>query len=545
MRYLAAVLVILSSSCGAFAQQSPAKPKTPPWTVLTDPVCPVASFYGTPLPNASKELKVMYFPLGKTAKLHDPQSLDLHIGFNQPGRGSSATAIPFTHTDDHWEATVPLSEPHAMYAIFLVQDPKTGAIDDNGGQLWDLVFCGAQGSKDANSVMAQARGYAGESWTASLRRPKDYDKAISILKAGLDQKPANNSWWMPELWKTEARRDGNDAQAWAKIAGEIDGFASDHRDKRDLYWMGHFVIEHPEQLPADFVDRFIAAADAQLDDPKKTLREQLEYNRAVFLRDPKKGVAAFDAFVAKYPDGELNGFAQANRLVELIALKDIAGAEAALAAYREAQKSETRRFRDPNGYSSLLQLARLYIEKKIKLDQALKLIDEAQAWPQSDTGGVAHPLFRRQIEALSRLARARAYLALNQPAQALEEIQKSIEIGKYPDSGFVLAQALAANGKKKEALEAYFEAALRPSNNDLEYTAALEQFYVKEHFGNRRQFAAALEARQAERFKASAYKPEIVDQAAPEVEFVTLAGEAFNAEKLAGKTVVVNFWSPG
>jgi hypothetical protein len=154
-------------------------------------------------------------------------------------------------------------------------------------------------------------------------------------------------------------------------------------------------------------------------------------------------------------------------------------------------------------------------------------------------------LFLRQIEALSRLARARAYLALNQPAQALEQIQKSIEIAKYPDSGFVLAQALAANGKKKEALEAYFEAALRPSNNDLDYTAALEQFYVKEHFGNRRQFAAALEARQAERFKASGYKPELVDQAAPAVEFVTLAGETFNAEKLTGKTVVVNFWSPG
>src|SRR5215469_6204040 len=194
MRYLPAVLVILSASY-ALSQPSDAKPQTSPWTVLTDPVCPVASFYGTPLPNATKELRVMYFPAGKTAKLKDPQSLALHIGFNQPGRGGSATVIPFTHTDDHWEALVPLSEPHAMYAIFLVQDPKTGAIDDNGGQFWDIVFCGADGSKDANGTMAQAKGHAGESWTASLRRPKDYDKAISILKAGLDQKPGNNSWW--------------------------------------------------------------------------------------------------------------------------------------------------------------------------------------------------------------------------------------------------------------------------------------------------------------------------------------------------------------
>jgi hypothetical protein len=548
MRYLAAVLAILSSSYSysALAQESPAKPQTSPWTVLIDPVCPVSSFYGTPLPNATKELKVLYFPAGKTAKIKDAQSLALHIGFNQPGRGGSATVISFTHKDDYWEAAVPLAEQHAMYAIFMVQDPKTGTIDDNSGHLWDMVFCSADGSKDPNGTMAQARGYAGESWTASLRRPKDYDKAISILKAGLDQKPAHDSWWMPELWKTEAQRDGNDAQAWAKIAGEIDGFARDHRDRRDLYWMGQFVVDHQKQLPADFVDRFIAAADAQINNPKNTLLEQLEYYRAMYQTDMEKRLAAFDALVAKYPDGGLVALAQSNRFVTLIYLKDVAGAEAALANYHEAQKRNPRSLHDPNGYNRLLSLARLYIEKKIKLTEALKLIDEAQAWPQSDTSGVAMPLqFRRQIEALSRLERSRAYLALNQPAQALEEIQKSIAISKYPDSRFVLAQALAANGQKKEALDAYFDAALQPSNKDVEYAAALEQFYVKEHFGNRRQFAAALEAKQAERFKASGYKPELVDQAAPQIDFVTLAGEAFTAEQLAGKTVVVNFWSPG
>src|SRR5215472_11580232 len=189
MRYFAAVLAVLSLSCSAFAQAASAKSQASPWTVLTDPVCPVASFYGTPLPNATKELRVMYFPTGKTAKLKDPQSLDLHIGFNQPGRAGRSTVIPFTHKDDHWEALVPLDEHHAMYSIFLVQDPKTGAIDDNGGQLWDLVFCSADGSKDVNGTMAQAKGYAGESWTASLRRLKDYDKAISILKTAKEQKP--------------------------------------------------------------------------------------------------------------------------------------------------------------------------------------------------------------------------------------------------------------------------------------------------------------------------------------------------------------------
>jgi tetratricopeptide (TPR) repeat protein len=545
MRYFAALLVV-SYSLSAFTQQPSAKSKGSLWTVLTDPVCPVASFYGTPLPNGSEELKVMYFPSGKTAKLHDPQSLDLHIAFNQPGRGGSTTVIPFTHKDDYWEAVAPLSEPHAMYAIFLVQDPKTGAIDDNGGQLWDVVFCGAEGSKDANSVMAQARGYAGESWTASIRRPKDYDKAIAILKAALNQDPARTSWWMPDLWKMEAQRDGNDSQAWTKIAAEVESFAHDHQEKRDLYWIGRFVVDHQEQLSADFVDRFIAAADAQINNPKNTLLEQLEYYRALHLKDNPKRLAALDAFAAKYPDGSLIAPAQASRFVTLVGLKDVAGAEAALAACGEAEKHDPRGFRDPNQYNRFLSMARLYIEKKVKLDEALKLIDQAQAWSQPDYGGRELPLrFRQQIEALSRQVRALAYLALNQPAQALEEIKKSIEMLKLPESSFVLAQALAAAGQKKEALDAYFDAALQPSNKDLQYSVALEQFYLKEHFGNRRQFAAVVEARAAERFKASGYKPELVDQAAPPVEFVTLAGETFNAEKLAGKTVVVNFWSPG
>jgi hypothetical protein len=150
---------------------------------------------------------------------------------------------------------------------------------------------------------------------------------------------------------------------------------------------------------------------------------------------------------------------------------------------------------------------------------------------------------------LSNLALAQQSASKSQPSDWTvltdPEIKKSTGVSKTPESYFAQAQALAAKGQKKEALDAYFEAVLQPSNKDLEYTSALEEFYLKEHFGSRRQFAAALEAKRAERFKASGYKPELVYRAAPQVEFVTLAGETFNPEKLAGKTMVVNFWSPG
>src|SRR5215470_2077000 len=52
-----------SSDPATPAQPSVAsKPAMPRWAVLVDPVCPVISFGPTPPANATKELRVMYFP---------------------------------------------------------------------------------------------------------------------------------------------------------------------------------------------------------------------------------------------------------------------------------------------------------------------------------------------------------------------------------------------------------------------------------------------------------------------------------------------------
>src|SRR5262249_17009674 len=112
----------------AFAQQS-APQTTPPWTVLVDPVCPVSGFFNSNASNATKELRVMYFPAAKDAKLKDPQSLTLHVGFAGPPRNTSTT-IPFVRKDGFWEAPVPLEKLRAFYTIFFVRDEKTGAVDD-------------------------------------------------------------------------------------------------------------------------------------------------------------------------------------------------------------------------------------------------------------------------------------------------------------------------------------------------------------------------------------------------------------------------------
>ena len=118
------------------------------------------------------------------------------------------------------------------------------------------------------------------------------------------------------------------------------------------------------------------------------------------------------------------------------------------------------------------------------------------------------------------------------------------EFKKRAELHFILAEAFAGAGQKSKALDEYFNAALMPSNKDLEYRAELQHFYLA-HFGNEKQFESALHQQIANRFQAANYVPKLLEQPAPKFGFTTLKGETFDSSKLNGKIVVINFWSPG
>ena len=532
------------------ATQPPATQPTdaPRWTVLVDPVCPVSGFFSSNInaQNATREMRVMYFPGAKDARLKDPQSLTLHVGFTRAPRNSSTT-IAFVRKDGFWEAIVPLEKFHPVYTIFFVRDDKTGAVDDNGGQLWDVVSCFPDGRKDPRGVKAQAQSYTGAAWSESLRRPTDYARAVSILETALGSNPDVTARGLkPSLWEFKARRDGGDAKAWANVAEEIGQFATSYQeDKTAVGLVSDFITRHVSVLPADFVERMIVLLDPRID-PKNSLRANVEWDRAMLEPDDHKKLAALDAFVAKYPESiSLVAVTHSNRVMMLAEMGDVAGAEAALARYREARQQD--RTQSPDEFRIYLTLAKLYIDRKTRLDEALKVIDEAQGTMSRNPYVIATPngSLAREIEGQCAEMRARAYLALHKPDLAVTEARKALDLQKSVAHHFILAQALAASGEKQKALDAYFEALLLPSNNDLEYRQELENFYLKENFGNRRQFEEALERRKQAHFQASNYVPNLVDEDSPALEFSTLAGETFNAKALSGKTAIINFWSPG
>lgn len=529
-------------------RQTASQPQGPFWTVLVDPVCPVTPFPGQTheSSNATSDLRVMYFPLAKDAKLKDPKSLSLQIAFNGPHFYNNRALVPFTRKGDHWEALVPLEKSRPLYAMFSVKDDETNAVDNNGGKYWDVVFCRPDGEKDSNGLIRQAESYSGETWPLGMRRETDFAKAVALLESTVANSSSQNSMTLTRIWDYKVKRDGDNPATYAKLAAEIERYLDEHKDDRNAqFGAGNFLRMHYKKLPPDFVEPMATKLDANEKDPGFSFREYIALGRAEDEPDSPKRLAAIDQVIAQYPDSQQLESAYSSRFFTCAALKDVECAESSLAKYREALRSHAaENIPDFMSQGLYLQMADLYALQNVKPDAALKLTDEAERSLDSmrQTGNdevVSH------IESQIAETRARIYLGMRKYELALAEAQKAMTtFARSADAHSILAEAYAGTGQNAKALEEYFNAALMPSNKDLEYRAELQRFYL-EHFGNEKQFEAALHQRIANRFQAAHYAPKLLDQPAPELEFTTLKGEKFDSANLNGKIVVINFWSPG
>jgi hypothetical protein len=539
--------IIVAILCAAqlSAQQVPTPSQAPPWALLMDPVCPVAPFQGrTSEANATSELRLLYFPTANDAKLKDSKSLSLQVGFNGPNYVNNRALVPFIRKGDHWEAVVPLVKSHVAYAIFSVKDDYTNAVDDNSGKYWDVVSCTPLGDKEEFGLMLQAESYAGETWPAGIRREKDLNKVVSLLESAIANSKFQNSMVLTKLWDYKAMRDGDTPETYARLAAEIEHYMDDHIDDSTAqFGVGNFVVLREKKFPADFVDRMVARIDAKIKEPKVSFRASLAVQRAQDEADPRKRIAALDQVIAQYPRTVEQQDAYSSRFYACVELKDLPCAESALAKSREASLAN-KAVEDTTAYGRYLQMAELYAEKGEKLDAALKLTDEAD----NSLGFLKSPGTEdilREVEAQIAQTRARVYLAMHNFDLAVQQAQIALaEFKKRAELHFILAQAYAGAGQKSKALDEYFNAALMPSNKDLEYRAELQRFYLA-NFGSEKRFESALHQQIANRFQAANYVPKLLEQPAPKFEFTSLKGEKFDSVQLNGKIVIINFWSPG
>jgi thiol-disulfide isomerase/thioredoxin len=188
-------------------------------------------------------------------------------------------------------------------------------------------------------------------------------------------------------------------------------------------------------------------------------------------------------------------------------------------------------------------MAGAYVHADVKLDTAMSLLDETDHLLDVASGSYP-PQTVSQVKKFMATMRADILIRQGKPEAALNTMQAYKSSFRAAHSYYLLGQALEAAGKKREAVDAYLEAVVRPSADDAKHTAALERLWLSEKLGSREDLQKKIESKLSEDFKDANYVPKVTSRPSPEFEFVTLKGEALKSSELHGKKVVVNFWSP-
>lgn len=506
-----------------------------------EPACPITGTQDT----ATNELQLTYFPQSPAATLKAPQRLMLDVGINgRYFRNNTRTASFVPKADGSWQATLTRGEKEFwLYLIFQVKDAATDRVDDNGGRYWDVVFGYAKGGRHFQGVLAQARTYTGFRFDNGVGRTADYGKAVAVLEDFMKTAGQDGYNVLADYWDYKVRRDGNDDSAWKKTAAEISQFVDDHRaDRPALIGAFNFSQMHDDHLPPDLYPRLMHYLEVL--DPKQA--EELDHmatrNRMQQEKDPRKRAEALGDFVRKYPNDPGAPSAAAERFQILRERQDVPGAEAVF--------QQLVQF-DPNWADSYAAMAAVYIENSQKLDNALKLLDQAEQLNKNGTDPASSQVNfyvmlvpdAARNEATLASWRARALLRQGQGALALAPAQKALLTRKNSDDFFLVAQALEASGAKQKAVDSYMEAVLRPSRQHSQQMERLERLWINGGFGTNEQLQQKLEAMQDASFRGVNYKPRLVDRPAPPYEFTTLRGEKLRSGDLRDKTVVLNFWA--
>ena len=181
--------------------QTPVDKSQPAGVVTFEPKCPVEpptpakpGERSTPVP-----VRVRYNPAAPGAKLTAPESLTISLAINASYYANSHRTFAMSRTaDGAWETTIPL-ESSWSFLIFFVQD-QDDRVDNNQGDYWQILSCGADGTPTSMATYYLAASYAGDVPAPGIQRAVDYARAISILKEDMKLHP-DSSGFASEVWR--------------------------------------------------------------------------------------------------------------------------------------------------------------------------------------------------------------------------------------------------------------------------------------------------------------------------------------------------------
>jgi thiol-disulfide isomerase/thioredoxin len=532
----AADQTVNGSGASANAAGQTASAVRPFFASLTDPACPVTTA-APPMPMTD-EMRVLYFPTATQATIHDPKRLTLHIAFDDGNNSDSIRTIVFERLDDGvWQAKVALRAMLNSYAIYWVEEPETKRIDTNNGEYFEVPFCDVHGERMEKTIEYQARTYNGWLESRGFKRPADFTKALQILDDNIRPPRKGesliSSWW---LYKYEL--GGETAATRAALVTEIQQFVHDHQADGFGFVDTLFFVERVDWIPIEIGEQIADVIEKKNTwyaefDPHVELLEE----RASHEKDPEKRLRDLRELIARYPDSKATDDARMNLFLES---KDIDEKEK---LYAWLSNTVRRRYER----NLRLEMARAYLEAGTRYHIALTLLDDADALCderlKDPSGNAYSQKYARDTKGSALVLRAEILLRMGKAKEAVAVLGPHESEFKRGHSFYVLGTALEKTGKRREALDAYIEGAVRAGESQRAASEAMGRLWIKLKMGSRAEMLSKTESLSERVFHSEEYKPKLVSRPAPELNVTTMGGERFNLASMHGKPIVLNFWA--
>jgi thiol-disulfide isomerase/thioredoxin len=533
MRLALAIVFLATAQGSVCARQSP-KDQAPTfyYASLTDPACPVSG-YEPPAP-VTKEIHVLYFPMGQNALIKAPKSPVAHFVFDGGFMPDSDLTLPLTRRDDGvWVGTIPLAGRFFRYAMYWIEDRDTRQIDNNDGKYFEIRFCDIEGHPDQFSVHYEAGAYAGQLHAHGVELTPDYAKAIDILEEYIHP-PTRGGSLVGDLWRYKLKLGGDTPQARTALLAEITKFISDHSaDGFGLHPTLNFAA-YQDWFPADEMEKLVKAIDNEYPDdhPEAFLLAA----RASREKDRNKRIDMDWEIVNKYPTSQEADSARKRLLLEVGNLSQV------------EKLYQQLRIDDPDDAFLPWNMASRYAARHQKLPEALALLDLAdKLLDDSVTNKQARIHYPettlKDVKLRIAILRSDILLQLSRPAEALSVLQRLKGEFTSGSSYYLLGKALKETGDKRGAIDAYLESVVRPSKDQQHAETALKDLWASEKLGSDEDLQQRIQAKLAQTFTKSDYIPRILGHPAPEFDLTTLKGERLTSAQLRGKTVIIDFWA--
>lgn len=538
-RLLSAFILFVALSALPLAGQEVKEdlPAQVPFVALTDPACPVNG-YATPVPApgpATKEIRVLYFPMGRGATIKEPKSPILHLVFNDGFFSDDNQTLPFVRQEDGvWLATVALLTAGPAYAIYWIEDRGSKQVDTNDGKYFEVPFCNIHGQRSGMSVKFEAQSYTGILEAHGIERSVNYAKAIEVLEDYI-RVPSKGQSLISSLWRYKLALRGDTPEARSTLLAEINGFIRDHSDDGFGLTDALNFAAYQNWIPPETMESLVKAIENKypdFDSPRAFVIQA----RAAREKDKAIRITLLWEVVDKYPNSPDAIDARKRLLLEVTDLSQ-----------REKLYQQIRS-KDPYDAFEPLNMARMYLQANQKLPEALALLDEAdKLFDENAVNKRASVHFTesgiRDSKHRIAITRADILVRLGKPAEALSILLPLKGEFTLGSSYYILGRALEDTGDERAAVDAYLESAVRPWGEQQQASAALERLWLREKLGNKKDLQQRIEARTAQNFSNAIYVPRVLGHPAPEFDLTTLQGEHLSNSQLRGKIVILDFWA--